>query len=82
MAAYLSAKVWNVTAEFFLANVPEYHEGKTLEITLFDPGEGMQEIQILGPDGDTEDFDYWTVDSDVFGLTGSGLGQLWWDQWV
>ena len=62
------------TAEFFLANVPEYHEGKTLEVTLFDPGEGMREIEILGPDGNTVDFDYYTVDNKVFQLTGSGLG--------
>jgi hypothetical protein len=62
------------TAEFFLANVPDYHEGKTLEVTLFDPGEGMREIEILHPNGDTADFDYWTVDNDVFELTGNGLG--------
>jgi hypothetical protein len=62
------------TAEFFLANVPEYHEGKTLEVTLFDPGEGMREIEILDPAGDTVDFDYYTVDNDVFQLTGTGLG--------
>ncbi len=46
------------TAEFFLANIPAFHEGKVFELTMFDPGEGMKEIRILDPDGNYVDFEW------------------------
>lgn len=38
-------------ASFFLAEIPEYHVGKTLELELWDPGEGGSKIEILQPTG-------------------------------
>jgi hypothetical protein len=38
------------SALFYLANVPEVHKNKVLEIKLFDPGEGMHNMQVLAPD--------------------------------
>jgi hypothetical protein len=38
------------SALFYLANVPEVHKNKVLEIKLFDPGEGMNNMQVLAPD--------------------------------
>ncbi|MGI9608716.1 MAG: hypothetical protein ACR2NL_00325, partial [Acidimicrobiia bacterium] len=38
------------SALFYLANVPEIHKSKVLEIKLFDPGEGMANMQVLAPD--------------------------------
>lgn len=37
-------------ALFYLATIDEVHKGKTLEIKLFDPGEGMDNMQVLTPD--------------------------------
>lgn len=56
------------TAEFFLADIPAYHDGKMLELTLFDPGEGMKEIRILNPDGNQPYFDYREAQQSVLGL--------------
>lgn len=69
------------TAEFFLAEVPAYHEGKIFELTMFDPGEGMQEIRILDPDGNYAEFEWRTANNFVLedagtdgGFTNSGTG--------
>lgn len=48
-------------AEFFLASVGNEYNGKQLEITLFDPGEGAEELRIKEPDGSYATFD-WEVD--------------------
>ena len=45
-------------SEFFLANISDDHAGKTVEITMFDPGEGMDNIQFLDPSGNEVDFDF------------------------
>ncbi len=39
------------TAEFFLSEIAAVHVGKTLEIELYDPGEGGNYIEILRPTG-------------------------------
>ncbi len=44
-------------ASFFLAEIPDYHVGKTLQIELWDPGEGGSKIEILQPTGT----DSWTT---------------------
>lgn len=41
---------------FFLASVPDEHAGKTFEITMFDPGEGMNNVQFLNPAGTAASF--------------------------
>ncbi|MEZ5165761.1 MAG: hypothetical protein R2695_04455 [Acidimicrobiales bacterium] len=38
-------------SSFFLAEIGDEHEGKRMKVTLFDPGEGSNYLQILNPDG-------------------------------
>lgn len=45
------ANTSSASASFFLAEIPEYHTGKTLELELWDPGEGGSHIEILQPTG-------------------------------
>lgn len=53
------ANTSSASASFFLAEIPDYHVGKTLELELWDPGEGGSQIEILQPDG----ADSWTTKS-------------------
>lgn len=48
-------------AEFFLAEVGPEYNGKRLDITLFDPGEGAEALQIRNPAGQLQSFT-WEVD--------------------
>jgi hypothetical protein len=67
-------------ADFYLAEIGAEHAGKQMEITLFDPGEGGNYIQIKDPAGNPVQFDYKTADGlysgnnqtqlDVSGCTG------------
>ncbi len=50
-------------ASFYLAQVSPSYAGKTMTITLFDPGEGATGIELLQPDGNPASFTYQTVDS-------------------
>lgn len=52
-------------AEFFLAEVTPQHAGKQLEVTMFDPGEGMHDIQFLDPAGNSVAFDNKLVNCSV-----------------
>ena len=45
-------------AEFFLAEIDEGHAGNVVEVTMFDPGEGMDNVQFLDPAGNEVDFDF------------------------
>lgn len=45
-------------AIFYLAEIAQNHAGKKVEIQLFDAGEGMDNIQILGPSGNALDFEW------------------------
>ncbi|MEZ5230467.1 MAG: hypothetical protein R2710_28505, partial [Acidimicrobiales bacterium] len=45
------------------------HAGKTLEVTLFDPGEGMANLQIVAPDRTRPAFTWETIDQAEFGIT-------------
>ena len=56
-------------ADFFLAEIGDEHEGKRMKITLFDPGEGSDYIQILDPDGTPVSFTWSTIDG---AFSGSG----------
>jgi hypothetical protein len=65
----LSARQWlgiaihdTPNTEFYLADVAADHAGKTMVITMFDPGEGMNNIQILDPDGVPQQLRYRTTD--------------------
>ena len=66
-------------ADFYLAEIDAVHAGKQMEITLFDPGEGGNYIQIKDPNGNPVNFSYRTADNaysgsgnqlDVSGCTG------------
>jgi hypothetical protein len=56
-------------ATFFLAEIDAGHAGKTLEITLFDPGEGMEDLQIIDPNGNRPTFTYRTIDTAEYGIS-------------
>lgn len=45
-------------AEFYLAEIGQQHGGKTMEVTLWDPGEGAETIQILDPTGQPIGFNW------------------------
>jgi Flp pilus assembly protein TadG len=50
------------TAEFYLAEVGRVNAGRTLQITLFDAGEGGQTLEVLDPSGTPQSFTWKTVD--------------------
>lgn len=52
------------SATFFLANVEPIHDGKQLEVRMWDLGEGMDYVQFLDPNGDPAPFT-WTTDDPV-----------------
>jgi len=55
------------TAKFYLAEIGPEYAGKTLLITLFDPGEGGNSINILDPNGNKVNFV--ATDEGVDGVT-------------
>ncbi len=48
------------TADFYLAQIDPVHAGKTMRLTLFDPGEGANSLQILDPNGSPASFSWST----------------------
>ncbi|HEX2738771.1 MAG TPA: hypothetical protein VHP57_11625, partial [Acidimicrobiia bacterium] len=48
------------TADFYLAQIDPVHAGKTMRLTLFDPGEGADSLQILDPNGNPASFSWST----------------------
>ena len=48
-------------AIFYLAEVGAEHQGKTLQVSMWDLGEGMRTVEILSPGGDPLPFTYDTV---------------------
>lgn len=48
------------TATFYLAEVDPVHAGKTMQISLFDAGEGAQKIEVLDPNGNPATFSWST----------------------
>lgn len=60
-------------AELYLAEVDDdIHAGKTLEITMFDPAEGIDVTRILDPSGNPVPVSWRTIDVDEYGYTGFG----------
>jgi Flp pilus assembly protein TadG len=51
------------TGTFYLADIDQTYDNDTMEINLFDPGEGDKYIQILDPNGDPVPFTYTTTDA-------------------
>jgi Putative Flp pilus-assembly TadE/G-like len=56
----------------YLASVPASHAGKTMVITMFDPGEGGQTIEVIAPDGSSWPFTYRTIYPTLNEYSGSG----------
>lgn len=75
------AAITRAKAEFFLAEVGPEYNGKRLEITLFDPGEGADSLRVKQPNGLYATFD-WRVDCPngatppFGGCSGSGVSTL------
>lgn len=57
-------------ATFYLAEIEPIHEGKILEVEMWDLGEGMDYVQFINPQGDAVDFT-WRTDDTSF-ITGIG----------
>jgi Flp pilus assembly protein TadG len=64
----------NSVATFFLADVGRANAGKTMVITLFDPGEGGQTLEVLDPSGQPASFTWQTIDADTGWTQYSGSG--------
>lgn len=61
---------------FFLADLGAEHNGKTMEITMWDMGEGSQELRILNPLGQRATFTYTVLCLDGSApTTGSCVGE-------
>jgi hypothetical protein len=57
------------SAAFYLAQVDPVYAGKTMQIDLFDPGEGASKLEILDPGGTPVTFDWTTPCGTVGGVT-------------
>ncbi len=53
-------------ADFYFAEIDTAYIGKTIDLNLWDPGEGVQKLQVLGPDGTPLKFD-WAADTTYSG---------------
>ncbi|MEL6982111.1 MAG: pilus assembly protein TadG-related protein [Actinomycetota bacterium] len=56
-----------VPMELFLAEVGPEHEGRVMNVNLWDPGEGMDNIQVIDPLGNSLDFT-WSSDDPNHGI--------------
>jgi Flp pilus assembly protein TadG len=54
------------SGNFFLAKIGPEHVGKTVKITLFDPGEGATSVRILNPKGANQSSSGQTISSDGY----------------
>jgi hypothetical protein len=57
------------SATFYLARIDPVYAGKTMQIDLFDPGEGASKIEILNPNGSPVTFDWRTPCGNINGQT-------------
>ncbi len=62
----------NDETEFFLTEVPDYHRGGTMFIRMFDAAEGVDNIQIAGPDGTAVPFEWRYADTSLNLMTEAG----------
>ena len=58
---------------FYLAQVDPVYTGKTMTITLFDPGEGAYGARVIEPDGSYATFNYTTTDPNAGATTDPAL---------
>ena len=50
----------SATSQFYLAQIDPVHAGKTMRVTLFDPGEGSTTLRIRDPNGTAASFSWFT----------------------
>lgn len=55
----------NDSPVFYLASIDSRHNGKTLQVTLYDPAEGAETISLLNPLGGVEDFTWEVLCADA-----------------
>lgn len=60
-------------AQLYLAEIVEGHAGNTVEVDLFDPADGVDEMRIVDPHGNYADLSWYTIDCVEFGY-GCGSG--------
>ncbi|HMS12349.1 MAG TPA: pilus assembly protein TadG-related protein [Microthrixaceae bacterium] len=63
----MKAEASTPQADLFLASVSADYAGQTLEVDLFDPGEGGNYLEILDPNGDPTAFTWQSADGDYSG---------------
>jgi Putative Flp pilus-assembly TadE/G-like len=65
-------------ASFYLAQIDPVHAGKTMEVKLFDPGEGASTMELLDPNGNPASFTWTTPCNPPTAPTGgcSGSGTI------
>jgi len=55
--------------ELYLAEVDDIHAGKRLEITMFDPADGIEIVRVLDPSGTPVDLTWESIDVEEYGYT-------------
>jgi hypothetical protein len=53
-------------AQLYLAEIAAVHAGKTMQVELFDPADGIDSVRILDPHGQYVDFSWYTVDCRLY----------------
>lgn len=54
-------------AELYLAEIDSVHAGKTMQVELFDPADGIDNVRILDPHGNRMNFSWYTIDCLSYG---------------
>ena len=74
LPGFLASANNSVNPEFYLAEVAEFHGGRTLQIELFDAGDGVGpiDIEILTPDGNLASTCSWATRRQIISGTESG----------
>ncbi len=62
-------------AQLYLAEIDDRHAGNIMEVELFDPADGVDEVRIVAPDGSYADVPWYSIDCLQFGYD-CGRGDL------
>ena len=54
-------------ATLYLSEIARIHAGKRMEVTLFDPADGIDDLRIRNPQGDYVDVDWYVIDCLEYG---------------
>jgi hypothetical protein len=61
-------------ASFYLTSVGPDYNGRKMEVTLWDPGEGASSIELLNPAGNAVSFDWASIDCGTTGVSSPSGG--------